>query len=43
MKEPKRSSKTIYIVSYALEVRVNGVDYKHMCVCSPLQGIRHIL
>ena len=27
MKEKKRSSKTIDIVSYALEVNVNGVAY----------------
>ena len=32
IKEQKRSSKTIYIASYALEVSVNGVMY----VCSPL-------
>ena len=32
------SSKTIYIVSYALKVSENGV----MCVCSPFQVIRHI-
>ena len=32
MKE--KSSKTIYIVSYALEVSENGV----MCVCSPFSG-----
>ena len=38
MKEQKRSSKTIDIVSYALKVSVNGV----MCVCSPFQVIRHI-
>ena len=30
MKEPKKSSKTIDIVSYALEVSVNGVTY--MCL-----------
>ena len=35
----KRFSKTIDIVSYALEVSVNCV----MCVCSPIQVIRHIL
>ena len=39
MKEQKRSSKTIDIVSYALEVSANGVT----CVCSPFQVIRHIL
>ena len=33
MKEQKRSSKTIDIVSYALKVSVNGVT----CVCSPFQ------
>ena len=37
-KEQKRSSKTLDIVSYALEVSVNGVT----CVCSPFQVIRHI-
>ena len=36
--QKKRSSKTIDIVSYALEVSVNGVT----CVCSPFQVIRHI-
>ena len=41
MKELKGSSKTIEMVSYALEVSVNGVTY--MCVCSPFQVIRHIL
>ena len=40
MKEQKRSSKTMDIVSYALEVSVNG---GHMCVCSPFQVITHIL
>ena len=39
MKEQKRSSKTIDIVSYTLEVSVNGVT----CVCSPFQVVRHIL
>ena len=39
MMEQKRSSKTIDIVSYALQVSVNGVT----CVCSPFQFIRHIL
>ena len=39
MKEQKRCSKTTYIVSYALEVSVNGVT----CVCSPFPVIRHIL
>ena len=39
MKEQKKSSKTIDIVSYALKVSVNGC---HMCVCSPFQVIRHI-
>ena len=38
MKEQKKSSKTIDIVSYALKVSVNGVI---MCVCSPFQVIRH--
>ena len=38
MKEQKRSSKPIDIVSYALKVSVNGV----MCDCSPFQVIRHI-
>ena len=38
MKEQKRSSKTIDIVSYALKDIVNGVT----CVCSPFQVIRHI-
>ena len=38
MKEQKRSSKTIDIVSYALEVSVNGVT----CVCSAFQVIKHI-
>ena len=38
MKEQKRSSKTIDIVSYALKVSENGVT----CVCSPFQVIRHI-
>ena len=38
MKEQKRrSSKTIDIASYALEVSVNG------CVCIPFQVIRPIL
>ena len=36
MKEQKKSSKTIDIVSYALKVSVNGV----VCVCSPFQVIR---
>ena len=37
MKEQKRSSKTIDIVSYALKVSVNGV----ICVfCSPFRVIR---
>ena len=35
----KENSKTIDIVSYALEVSVNGVT----CVCNPFQVIRHIL
>jgi len=35
----KGSSKTINIVSYALEVSVSGVT----CVCSAFQVIRHIL
>ena len=39
IKEQKRSFKTLYIVSYALEVNVSGVT----CVCSPFQVIRHIL
>ena len=39
MKEQKKSSKTIDIVNYALEVSVNG----DMCVCSPFQVIRHNL
>ena len=39
MKEQKKSSKTIDIVSYASKVSVNGV----MCVCSLFQVIRHIL
>ena len=34
MKEQKRSSKTIDIVSYALKISVNGV----ICVCSPISG-----
>ena len=38
MKEQKRSSKTIDIVSCALKVSVNGVT----CVCSKFQVIRHI-
>ena len=39
MKEQsKRSSKTIDIVSYALEVSVNDVT----CVCSQFQVTRHI-
>ena len=33
MKEQNKSSKTLDIVSYALEVTVNGVT----CVCSPFQ------
>ena len=39
MKEQKRSSKSIDIVSNASKVSVNGVT----CVCSPFQVIRHIL
>ena len=39
MKEQKRCSKTTDIVSYALEVSVNGVT----CVCSPFPVIIHIL
>ena len=38
MKEQKRSSKTIDIVSYALKVSVNGVT----CVCSPFQADQKI-
>ena len=39
MKEQKkRSSKTIYIVSYALKVSVNGVT----CVWSPFSGKKKI-
>ena len=38
MKEQKRSSKTVDIVSYALKASENGVT----CVCSPFQVIRHI-
>ena len=38
MKEQKRSSKTIDIVSYALKVSVNGVT----CVCSPFQVKKYI-
>ena len=34
-----KSSKTIDIVSYTLEVNVNGV----MFVCSQFQVIRHVL
>ena len=33
MKERKRSSKTLDIVSYASKVSINGVT----CVCSPFQ------
>ena len=39
MKEQKMCSKTVDIVSYALEVSVNGL----ICVCSSFQVIRHIL
>ena len=39
MKEQKKSSTTIDIVSYPLVVSVNGVT----CVSSPLQVIKHIL
>ena len=39
LKDQKRGSKTIDIVSYPLQVSVNGVT----CVCSPFQVIRHIL
>ena len=35
----KGCPKTIDIVSYALQMSVNGVT----CVCSPFQVIRHIL
>ena len=38
MKEQKKFSKPIDIVSYPLKVSVNGV----ICVCSPFQVIRHI-
>ena len=39
LRSQKRCSKTTYIVSYALEVSVNGVT----CLCSPFLVIRHIL
>ena len=41
MKEQKRCSKTIYIVSYALEVSQNGVTC--LFVVSPFKVIRPIL
>ena len=37
--QDNRSSKTIDIVSYALNVSINGVT----CVCSLFQVIRHTL
>ena len=39
IKEQKRCSKTIDVVSYLIEISLNGV----MCVCGTLQVIRHIL
>ena len=43
MKEQKKVLEDLFlgIVSYALEVSVNGVIY--VCVCNPFQVIRHIL
>ena len=40
MKEQKRFSKTIDIVSYALK---SECKWCHMCVCRPFRVIRYIL